>query len=884
MKSIKLDLNKAEYDEQFSSQDLWQRQAATALVKHLECFGKQASMMLSYESKSGSSRYGSQNIHNAILISGGRGTGKSVFLKNAEALWGDYVKTEKGKTLPKLYFTPLIDPTLLQDHDSFTNVLVAHIYNQVIDALSSCVLQKEAENQEKNKQDFYKALRNLAEAIEQPGERSDHTGLDKIIQYSSGIKIDALFYEFVAAAKNILKCDAIVLPIDDVDMALDKAYSVLEEIRRRLSCPDIIPLVSGDLELYQHLVKLNLIQSLSGSFGEKNLYGDQKSGKLAEAYLAKVLPNHYRIALKPIEDLVSYLTIIDPELSTSNNEKSYTKYQVDSKKYFFGPINGEEKSTDYPLPTSAREVGQLIRLLPPSTMHKDGVNCKTSLEDWESMLIWSEGMQHGAGYALARSAIQLVHKSKAFRLNQLMAFNVQEQANERLPWAQYDFIAEQKVSAESFDKKTNNFLLSCTVNDKILRSMPPLEMHTDNMSVTETNAKNVKNPIALAIYTHWAYYSTQGYQQRKIFFSRAFDLLATSLFMAAASNTSEVDEHGKAELIDKDKRNKFREILNTVPFYSIHALNPTKTVEEDLSKEGSIAENLESDHEEGDSALVDQFSGHLLQWTKDNQLDVQAYIKDSTRLVALLSAVFNKAFSQLNLLRNLYHKGEHPEEQLLDGILRFRYIVANAFGFFIKSKGVVPANLALTTSHITLREKATFANSSSTYKRNVSWVDLPEKVDDSLGEDEGSEQTGPTLSSTEVIEARFVKAVMNHPVFTQLGVDINSCVSEQSALITNSSGSPRKQSLTDSQAKEKRKKAGEKFASITALAGKGKQYLSPDALSKEIGDGEMPLESMEELWNKLKEELEKSERSEFAKNHLKVFDALANKLGRNLDV
>lgn len=857
MEPITLDLRKPEYDEQFSSQDLWQRQAATALLKHLKRFGKQASIHKSPNT--------GQNIHNAILISGDRGTGKSVFLKNVEDLWKAHVKTDN--TLPKLFFTPLIDPTLLQDHDSFTNVLVAHIYNQVTDTLNSFSCQQQSAGQEKNKQHFYKVLRSLAEAIEQPGERSDHTGLDKIIQYSSGIKIDTLFHEFVAAAKKILDCAAIVLPIDDVDMALDKAYPVLEEIRRRLSCPEIIPIVSGDLELYQHLVKLELTQSLKNKLAnspEESLYGDEKSEKLAEAYLTKVLPNHYRIALQPIEDLVSHLTIIDPDISSDDKNKSYIKYQSELKQYFFGLINGKEKSVDYPLPNSAREIGQLIRLLPPSklTDETEPSNRKL-LEDWESMRIWSEGMRHGASYVLARSAIQLIHKSEPFRISQLMAFNIKEQAVERSQWAQYDFITEQSIYAEEFDKKTNDFLLSHTITDKILRSMPPLEMHTDNMSITGSNAKEDPNPLALAIYTNWAYYSTQGYQQRKIFFSRAFDLLATSLLMAATPTET-----------NQKWTNKFKEIIDTVPFYSIHSLNPTKTIEEQLTAEQKTGDIPELDNSE--NTTIHDFSEGLTRWAEENKKDVQAYLGDSTQLIALLSAVFNKAFSQLNILRGKYHKGENTEDTLLDAILRFRYILTNAFGFFIKPTGVVPANLALTTAPSTLREKVSFANSSSTYNRNVGWIDA----------ENSDEVNGATVGvATETIEepsnVRFLKAVFNHPIFTELGITINSCISEKSALITNSSGTPRRPSATGNQTKTKIKKRGIRFNSITEIAGKDKENANPESLLKSINSGEAERQYIIALFDKLIEERGSKELADYAKNHQDIYHALDVKISRD---
>ncbi|MCH1925049.1 hypothetical protein L9G74_00295 [Shewanella sp. C32] len=877
MSSIILNLEKPEYDEYFSTDELWQQQAADILVKHLEKFGIQAAD----RTVKNSLHIDLNSIHDAILISGGRGTGKSVFLKNAKSIWKK--KKKDDGLVPALHFTPIIDPTLLQDHDSFTNVLIAHIYNQVICELNSS--QRCSSRHEINEKKFYDSLRKLAEAIEQPGDISEHAGLDKIIQYSSGIKIDKLFYEFVAAAKNILNCDAIVLPIDDVDMALGKAYSVLEEIRRRLSCPDIIPIVSGDLELYQHLVKLKLANDLNSEppFNDNDSqFRDEKSKELSEAYVTKVLPNQYRIALQPIEDLVSSLIIKDPELTIPNHKQSYQDYQHNLKRYFFGSINSEEKSADYPLPSSAREVGQLVRLLPPSILCKTDFNQQLSLQDWESMRIWAEGKQHGASYVLARSAIQLLHKKEQpFRLTQLMAFNVKEQAAQRLPWAKYDYIDEQKRVAKVYAIADNDNLLSNTIRDKILRSMPPLEMHTDRMSITNDNAKEDKSKLALGVYTNWAYYSTQGNQQRKIFFSRAFELLATSLFMAS-SLKNENKEAWKDIFIN---------IFNSVPFYSIHALNPTKTVNEnspDDLENGSKNITASNDANEDIKIIVD-FSNELINWVEKYASILQDYITDTSHLIALLSAVFNKAFSQLNILRERYHNDKNKEDQLLDAILRYRYILVNAFASFIKSDGVVQANLALDTLPTTLRDINYFSSFSSTYKRNVGWIHTSAASEHSNNDTKGalSESSKDDLKDTTVdkIEntsgVKFLESILNHPIFTGLGINIDDCVDVESAPITFIFSKPKARSSSNSNQKlgnttKQKKVRGKSFTAINKIAMKGKRYDSPDELIAAINSEAFAKEEQKNLFTELNDEMTRkgSKIDDYKGKHVNVYKIL----------
>ncbi|MBM4803744.1 hypothetical protein HYO54_11645 [Vibrio parahaemolyticus] len=858
MKSIDLDLSKPEYNEQFPSQELWQQQSAKLLVKHLKHFGLEAK---NYKQSTLGPVHG-QHVHNAILISGGRGTGKSVFLKNAHALWSEHCSLKQN--LPILYFAPIIDPTLLQDHDSFTNVLVAHIYNQVFDFVHSGKSSLSSSELQKQTDEFYKRLRSLAEAVQQSGEKSEYSGLDKIIQYSSGIKIDQLFHDYIATAKTILGCDAIVLSIDDVDMALDKAYSVLEEIRRRLSCPDIIPLVSGELELYQHLVKLELTKSLTDS---DKLYSDRKSDELADAYLTKILPNHYRISLTPISDLLPYLKIKDPKLKNTDQIINYSDYKVNFKNYFFGTVNGEEKCASYPLPQSAREVGQLIRLITPSAVSSD--NNAMLKHNWESFRSWSESQQHGASYVLARSAIQQLESVSPFRLSQLLAFNIRKQSSERLPWASYDLCEEQVNFAEPFDKgkevATNVNLLKKSQSYKVIRSMPPLEMFTDNMSITSGNANIENGRNTLELYTHWAYYGTQGNQQRKIYFSKAFEVLATSLLMSV----SEIKNNNEWKL-------KFKEIIDSTPFYSIHALNPTKYVDEaPIAKDGDVFDV------EVNTNDCTELIESLVLWVNEYSNHILLFIGNETKLLAILVAVFNKVFSQLNLLREGYHKGDNSDDTLLDAILRFRYILINSFGFLLKTDGVVPANLALKTLPATLRDYHDFSDKSKTYQKNTSWVDdLLERSDEGKSE------------SSNIKAARFISAILDHPIFNSLGndIDINNCIHLNSSSITNHSGLTRGTQAQEfsSSVKNKNKvdpipqKVKKKpIEAIKKYIGTGKEYRTAIDFERAIKNSKLEILEFEKLLNDVDEEVGINPiENNYYSSHWKIYLILKSKEGK----
>jgi len=70
-----------------------------------------------------------------------------------------------------------------------------------------------------------------------------------------GVELAKNFHKLVETTCEILKVDALVIAIDDADTNFKKGREVLELIRCYLDSPHFIVLITGDLELYSHLVR-----------------------------------------------------------------------------------------------------------------------------------------------------------------------------------------------------------------------------------------------------------------------------------------------------------------------------------------------------------------------------------------------------------------------------------------------------------------------------------------------------------------------------------------------------------------------------------------------------------------------------------------------------
>ena len=770
---IILNLTTNEYLDSFTNEELWQQAAQKKLVEMLKKTSDEAKAYERnrFDNKCKNTIYAA---HNAICISGERGAGKTVFLRNVENFWK---KSLDNKEIDDIFFLEIIDPTLLCNHDEFANVIVAQLYNAVEKRLqSSCTDQCQ-------RNDFYSSLQELANALGKTKEFNDYTGIDKILKYSSGVQIQHRFHDFVEKCIEILHCKAIAIPIDDVDMALDKAFEVLDDVRRLLSCPYIITIISGSLHLYSHMMHVHF-QKLAAPIGfidnDTLKHGRETAQSLAEAYLTKVFPNHQRLPLLPIDDLLPKLKIIE---KAPDNSKTFFEYEKVLQGYFYYLCNGEAGSTKWPKPQNAREVTQLIRSLPPSIFEQ-----KSDEYLWSTFQSWAEQKQDGVAYSNAVSYQQVIdhNMNHLFRIEQLLAFSPKQQVDIKFSGSKKNFFKEQLEAIKELSGKgeENKKILNSVFNEDslVMRSMPPLEFLVGNLFLNRNAIETDEDNILKRIYTHCDYYGKSSQQFHNIYFSRAFEILILSI----------LDVTSKEKKINWDDQLRF--ILNRPPFYSIHAMNPTKFVDdEDMSdgedfrtndeeskdsnesNESNDSKDSNESNERNDS--ISKFAKEIVVWCEKNKERLTEL--QNKNLIPLLHAVFNKVFTQLYIIRKKSFK-LNEDEHLSDIAKRFEYLVINAFASFMKEDGIIShANPALTADVSTIRYEDNFKKRDRVLTKNISGLvdfdEIKEKKDKDKDKDKDNEEVNNDDHKKEEdnnnddikITSKLLSAIWKHPLFTK---------------------------------------------------------------------------------------------------------------------
>lgn len=232
--------------------------------------------------------------HTAVLIDGSRGTGKSSVLVNISK----YLAEHDPVLQSRVHFLKPLDPTLLETTDDlFLNVIVAGLVCDPAMQLAKAEKPEAAHV-------FHEQLQILGNTLERLESQRELRGLDKLRAFMGNQNLAQQVHLIFKAALVLLDKDLLILPIDDVDTSLNRAFDNLEVIRKYLVSPYVLPVISGDLKLYDDLTWRNFHGRLIKESKEDSSGALVRAKDLAQEYQRKILPLQYRIEMPQV---ISYL-------------------------------------------------------------------------------------------------------------------------------------------------------------------------------------------------------------------------------------------------------------------------------------------------------------------------------------------------------------------------------------------------------------------------------------------------------------------------------------------------------------------------------------------------------------------------------------------------
>lgn len=261
------------------------------------------------------------HYHNTISIIGSRGVGKTTFLLSIK-------KYYENKPTHDYALIDIIDPTVIEKKQHpFINIL-ALIHKYVIENLNKTQLYQARREYQENFCDvssripyqewekYYSDVLKALPYIDGIGKHSAYKDWDdseyitergiKVVEYFN--QLEETFHRFIYYSLKVLEKKCFILLFDDIDTNFSKGYEVLETIRKYLSTPQIVVLLTGDLELYSNLIR----QAQWKCFGKKYLkiettYSQKEKEEfskiinhLEDQYILKLFKPEYRLVLNSL--------------------------------------------------------------------------------------------------------------------------------------------------------------------------------------------------------------------------------------------------------------------------------------------------------------------------------------------------------------------------------------------------------------------------------------------------------------------------------------------------------------------------------------------------------------------------------------------------------
>lgn len=271
--------------------------------------------------------------HNTITISGDRGSGKTSFL----------MTLLKNETLAKdSVILDIIDPTLIEEKGHIFLNILARIQEKVEPELKKDTCDP------KDKTDWTEQLNSLAYGLPMidgidggldPSEWNDPTFVmkDGLRRVQGANNFECYFHKLINLSLRILKRKVFVISFDDVDTDFLKGWPVLETLRKYLTSPQIITILSGDLGLYSMLIRKKQWKNFGKTLlkneydKELNIFSDEQYidlvAKLESQYALKVLKPEYRIMLTTISSKLQLKQLnIEVQKDTDSGTKEIRKY------------------------------------------------------------------------------------------------------------------------------------------------------------------------------------------------------------------------------------------------------------------------------------------------------------------------------------------------------------------------------------------------------------------------------------------------------------------------------------------------------------------------------------------------------------------------------
>lgn len=322
---------------------------------------------------------------NIIAFSGSRGIGKTrTMLSVSSFLQKD--KKDRAAVLGRMdhgsmnllsdkSFTviPPISPSVLENKENILYVILTRLYRFAEEQLRAEERRKSRNNSQRREnlwrafQDCYSGINGLK--VQKPEKHGD---LMELQDLRDGLILRRHFYTLI---RTILNTDSrgeafLVLQLDDADSQVENGYEVLEDVRKYLQIPNLVILMSTDIEMLQNVILQDHLDQFKDQ--KKNPVFRKELMKSCRKYIDKLIPPSYMIHLPTLHELLQYYSNVELGYTEGDGIKIYPwAKDMDLQDTILMEIYRKtgvlfvrpENYVHYIVPTTIRGLNQLLYML-----------------------------------------------------------------------------------------------------------------------------------------------------------------------------------------------------------------------------------------------------------------------------------------------------------------------------------------------------------------------------------------------------------------------------------------------------------------------------------------------------------------------------------------
>ncbi|MDC7709264.1 P-loop NTPase fold protein [Vogesella indigofera] len=312
--NIEIDLSSSNYNHHVNSgAELIQREAFQTLRRQIRKDLDQADTRILQDN----GQHSGANTHVCYphgsgltyFIDGTRGAGKSTFLnftyEHLDKRQQGTIESDAVSVKPLLY----LDPSRIESSE----IVLLHILKHLKHLMEGCSHRgQDWGKQQEVFRDLFKQMAGGLHLFVSKTESLKDLDAELFLDYGLDRAADSqrlrhLLHQTIDLVCKVHNTRALLVAIDDADTKFAQAIEVLECIRKYLDTPQMVVLLTGDMEMYSLLVQNHFQQDFAsddkGFSPDRKMQQTRMVAHLEEQYLLKLFPIQRRVQLKTLHTL-----------------------------------------------------------------------------------------------------------------------------------------------------------------------------------------------------------------------------------------------------------------------------------------------------------------------------------------------------------------------------------------------------------------------------------------------------------------------------------------------------------------------------------------------------------------------------------------------------